>query len=139
MCHVGVLWYFWHRCRSFGEKACLLSRFHSVLSLLFKLGHFAYRNLPWQDLCIYWYACCQFTSFLFVSILVLLVLVCIKRDLWNRMIKSRFCDRWDREGLFEQEERFDRKRKHKKKLGNKAQKFAEKYQLNDSSTFLYSP
>ena len=78
-------------------------------------------------------------SFLFVSILVLLVLVCIKRDLWNRMIKSRFRDRWDREGLFEQEERFDRKRKHKKKLGNKAQKFAEKYQLNDSSTFLYSP
>ncbi|XP_078344937.1 uncharacterized protein LOC144630449 [Oculina patagonica] len=72
-------------------------------------------------------------------ICVLLVLVCIKRDLWNRMITSRFYERWDREGLFEQEERLNRKRKHKKKLGNKAQKFADKYQLNDSSTFLCPP
>ncbi len=77
--------------------------------------------------------------FIFPLLLVLLVLVCIKRDLWNRMITSRFYERWDREGLFEQEERLNRKRKHKKKLGNKAQKFADKYQLNDSTTFLCPP
>ncbi|KAJ7373103.1 hypothetical protein OS493_014251 [Desmophyllum pertusum] len=74
-----------------------------------------------------------------VLICVLVVLVCIKRDLWNRMKTSRFCDRWDREGLFEQEERGNRKRKHKKKQSNKAQKLTEKYQLSDTSAFLYSP
>ena len=70
---------------------------------------------------------------------VLIVLVCIKRDLWNRMKSSRFCDRWDKEGLLEQEERFIRKKKHKKKLGNKAKNFTEKYKLGESSTMLYTP
>ena len=72
---------------------------------------------------------------LFQSLPVLLVLVCIKRDLWKRLIRSRY-----EEGLFEQEERFNRRKKHNKKQSNKAQKFTEKYHLNDSSmAFLHSP
>ncbi|XP_022785352.1 pituitary tumor-transforming gene 1 protein-interacting protein-like isoform X2 [Stylophora pistillata] len=70
---------------------------------------------------------------------VLIVLVCMKRDLWNRMRSSRFCDERDKEGLFEQEERFIRKKKHTKKLGKKAQNLADKYKLNDSSMLLYTP
>nr|XP_058940094.1 pituitary tumor-transforming gene 1 protein-interacting protein-like [Pocillopora verrucosa] len=77
------------------------------------------------------------TSLVLISVLV--VLVCIKRDLWNRLKSSRFCDEWDKEGLFEQEERFIRKKKHTKKLGNKAQNFADKYKINDSSMLLYTP
>ncbi|CAH3159598.1 unnamed protein product [Porites lobata] len=73
-------------------------------------------------------------------IFVLLVFICIKRDIWNSLKNSQFCDRWDRsdrEGLFEQEERLKRKRKHRKSQSSKAQKFAEKYQLNDSEILLY--
>lgn len=73
-------------------------------------------------------------------ICVLLVLVCIKRDLWKRVISSRLYDRREKEGLFEQEERLNRKEKHEKNQSNKAQKFAEKYELKDpSKAFLYSP
>ncbi|CAH3019836.1 unnamed protein product [Porites evermanni] len=73
-------------------------------------------------------------------IFVFLVFICIKRDIWNSLKNSQFCDRWDRsdrEGLFEQEERLKRKRKHRKSQSSKAQKFAEKYQLNDSEILLY--
>lgn len=55
------------------------------------------------------------------------------------MRSSRFCDERDKEGLFEQEERFIRKKKHTKKLGKKAQNLADKYKLNDSSMLLYTP
>ena len=55
------------------------------------------------------------------------------------MKNSRLCDRWDKEGLFEQEERLNRKRKHKKTQSSKAKKFAEKYKLTDSETLLYLP
>jgi len=55
-------------------------------------------------------------------------------------VSARVYDRWEKEGLFEQEERFNRRKKHNKKQSNKAQKFSEKYQLNDPSmAFLYSP
>ena len=78
----------------------------------------------------------QKTKFvLFLSLPVLLVLVCIKRDLWKRLIRSSY-----EEGLFEQEERFNRRKKHNKNQSTKAQKFSEKYHLNDSSmAFLHSP
>ena len=80
------------------------------------------------------------TVLFLTSSTVLLVFICIKRDIWNSLKNSQFCDRWDRsdrEGLFEQEERLKRKRKHRKSQSSKAQKFAEKYQLNDSEILLY--
>lgn len=80
------------------------------------------------------------TVLFLTSSTVLLVFICIKRDIWNSLKNSQFCDGWDRsdrEGLFEQEERLKRKRKHRKSQSSKAQKFAEKYQLNDSEILLY--
>lgn len=80
------------------------------------------------------------TVLFLTSSTVLLVFICIKRDIWNSLKNSQFCDRRDRsdrEGLFEQEERLKRKRKHRKSQSSKAQKFAEKYQLNDSEILLY--
>ena len=78
--------------------------------------------------------------FLFAFLPVLLVLVCIKRNLWKRVISSRFYDRREKEGLFEQEERINRKEKHEQNQRTKAQKFAEKYELNDpSKAYLCSP
>lgn len=80
------------------------------------------------------------TVLFFTFFTVLLVFICIKKDVWNSLKNSQFCDRWDRsdrEGLFEQEERLKRKRKHRKTQSSKAQKFAEKYQLSDSDNLLY--
>ena len=63
----------------------------------------------------------------------------MKTDLWNRIKTSRFWNKEETEGLFEQEERLNRKTKHKKAQGTKAKNFAEKYNLDESETFLKSP
>lgn len=74
-----------------------------------------------------------------ILIIVLLGLISVKTELGNRVKSLKLWNKEEREGLFEQEERLNRKQKHKKAQSTKAKNFAEKYSLDESEMFLRSP
>lgn len=74
-----------------------------------------------------------------VSVILIIVLfgfISVKTELGSRIKSLKLWNKEEREGLFEQEERLNRKKKHKKAQSTKAKNFAEKYSLDESEIFL---
>lgn len=67
---------------------------------------------------------------------VLFGFISVKTELRSRIKSLKLWNKEEREGLFEQEERLNRKKKHKKEQSTKAKNFAEKYSLDESEIFL---
>lgn len=67
---------------------------------------------------------------------VLFGFISVKTELGSRIKSLKLWNKEEREGLFEQEERLNRKKKHKKAQSTKAKNFAEKYSLDESEIFL---